>query len=138
MNALTSAIYAKLSGDSMLSGMLSTYDSAPAIISANPVPYDVVRPYVVIRGAMHDSWFGGKVDSQTGRDVQLDIMAYADASGSSVAIDSIVERIRALLHMVPLTVAGFTNILALCKGAIEVPTDPRIMGRALTFRWVLN
>lgn len=139
MNALTAAIDAVLAGDTTLTAMLSRYDGGPAIISADPVPFDVERPYVVIRGAMHDTSFGGKVDDTTGREIHLDIAAYTDATGSSALIDSIVERIRALLHKVPLTVGAFTNIIAQCTaGPLQVPTDPRIMGRVLTFRWVLD
>ena len=83
--------------------------------------------------------FALKIEETTGREIHLDIMAYTDATGSSQKIDSIVERIRALLHNVPLTVGGFTNIIARCKaGPLQVPTDPRIMGRALTFQWTLN
>lgn len=139
MNALTTAIYNALSVDSTLAAMLAVYAGGPAIISADPVPPDVMRPYVVIRGAMHDAPFGGKIEETTGREIHLDIMAYTDASGSSKAIDSIVERIRALLHNVPLIVSGYLNIIARCTdGPIQVPTDPRIMGRALTFQWTLT
>ncbi len=139
MNALTAAIYAQLAGDTTLAAMLAMYKGASAIISADPVPFDVTRPYVVIRGAMHDESFGGKVDDTTGREVHLDIAAYTDATGSSAAIDSIAERIRALLHKVPLTVGSFNNLIAQCTaGPLQVPTDPRIMGRVLTFRWVLD
>ena len=138
MNALTTAIYAKLSGDGTLAAMLSTYNGGAAVISADPVPLDVMRPYVVIDGAMHDEPFGGKVEEISGREIHLDIRMYTDATGSSVLIDSIAERVSALLHLTALTVAGYTNIIARCiAGPLKVPTDPRIMGRVLTFQWTL-
>lgn len=139
MNALTTAIYNALSVDSTLAAMLSVYAGGPAIVSADPVPFDMMRPYVVIDGAMHDEPFGGKVEERTGREIHLDIRMYADATGSSKAIDSIAERVRALMHLIPLTVAGYTNIIARCiAGPLQVPTDPRIMGRMLTFQYTLG
>ena len=139
MNALSAAIYGVLSADATLAGMLSTYDGGPAIFSAEPVPFDAVRPFVFWRGALHDAPFGGKVEEITGREVHLDIFVVADASGSSSAIDAIAERVRALLHKVPLAVAGYTNIIARCvMGPLNSPADPRVMARVMTFQWILN
>lgn len=144
MNALTAAIYAKLSGDATLAGYLASYTppgstAVPAIIASDPLPFDVPIPYVIIDEPMHDVWFGGKIESLTGREVTTDIRCFDEASGSLVRIGNITERVRTLLHNVPLTVGGFTNFLALCAGGpIRVPSDPRVVGRALTFRFYLN
>jgi Protein of unknown function (DUF3168) len=138
MNALTTAIFNVLSNDATLAAMLSTYESLPAVISADPVPNEVARPYVVIDGAMHDEPWGGKVEEISGREIHLDIRMYTDATGSSKAIDAIAERVRTLLHLIPLNVTGYTTIIARCiAGPLKVPTDPRIMGRMLTFNWTL-
>jgi len=144
MNALSQAIYGVLSADSTLTGLLAVYtppgaSAAPAIFSADPVPYDALRPYIVWAGAMHDAPFGGKVEDTTGREIHLDIRIIVEATASSALADSIAERIRALLHNVPLSVAGFTNIIARCiAGPFNVPSDPRIMARGLTFQWTLQ
>ncbi|MGA9723308.1 MAG: DUF3168 domain-containing protein [Candidatus Binatus sp.] len=139
MNALTTSIFNALSADSTLAGLLSTYEGQPAIISADPVPNDVQRPYVVIDGAMHDEPWDGKVEEVHGREIHLDLRMYTDASGSSQVIDSIAERVRALLHLIPLNVTGYTTIIARCiAGPLKVPTAPQIMGRMLTFQWTLG
>lgn len=144
MNALSQAIYNVLSADATLTGLLAPYtppggSAVPAIFSADPVPEGAPMPFIVWSGALHDEPFGGKVEDTIGRVTYLDIRCFAVATGSSQLIDSICERIRALLHNVLLTVAGFTNIIARCTaGPLNAPTDPRIMGRVLTFQWTLD
>jgi hypothetical protein len=139
MNALTTAIYNVLVNDSALAAMLSTYNGAPAVISADPVPQDVARPYVVIDGALHDEPWGGKVEEVSGREIHLDIRMYVDWSGSSKLVEDIAARVRVLLHMVRIAVAGYATIIARCiAGPLKVPTSPLIEGRMLTFQWVLN
>ena len=149
MNALDTAIYSKLSADSTLVGLLGTFTevtpNVPCIFSADPVPAGAPRPYVVWNGAMHDEPFGGKVEDTTGREVHVDIRIYDDgaesiAGGASVSkINQIVERIRALLHNQALTVSGYTNTLARCiAGPIHIPTAPELIGRALTFKWLME
>ena len=149
MNALTQAIFNKLSGDGALTAMLAVYPPAsgtPAIFSAEPVPLDASLPYVCWNGPLHDAAWGGKTDRKTFREVTLDIRIYAagvleaDGSSSSAkAIDNIAERVRTLLNEVTLTVSGYTNIIAQCMaGPIQIPTDPRFQGRAITFQYVLN
>jgi len=138
MNALTTAIFNVLSNDATIAAMLSTYEGLPAVISADEVPNDVKRPYVVIDGAMHDEPWDGKVEEVHGREIHLDIRMYTDATGSVVALDAIAERVRALLHLVQLNVTGYTTIIARCiAGPLKVPTAPQIMGRMLTFQWTL-
>jgi len=146
MNALTQAIFNQLSGDSALAAMLASYAGGPAIFSSDPVPLDAALPYVCWSGAIHDAPFGGKAENATGREIRLDIRIYAQgtleadgSSSSSKAIDDIAERVRALLHDVPLTVAGYTNIIAQCMaGPLRIPTDPRFQGRAITFAYFLT
>lgn len=144
MNALSQAIYNVLANDATLTGLLASYtppggSAVPAIFSSDPVPEGAAMPFVAWSGSLHDEPFGGKIEETTGRQIYLDIRVFAIATGSSQLIDSIVERIRALLHNVPLTVTGFTNIIARCiAGPLNAPTDPRIMGRVLTFQWTLD
>ncbi len=145
MNALSTAIYSKLSGDATLTAMLATYSppgggpNAPAIFDIDPIPQDTRRPYVAWSGSLHDAPFGGKVEETVGREIQLDIRAVVDATGSTQTLDSIVERIRVLMHNVTLTVGGYTNIIARCiSGPRNIPSDELRMARALTFQWFLQ
>ncbi len=62
-----------------------------------------------------------------------------DAPGNSQKLDTIAERVRFLLHKVPLGVSGFTNIIAYCiAGPLKAPSDPRLEARVITFKWILN
>ena len=54
MNALTQAIYNQLKADATLVAALASYQGGPAIITADPVPYDVPRPYIVTAQPLHD------------------------------------------------------------------------------------
>src|SRR5262249_49797871 len=106
---------------------------------ADTVPGDAPRPYLVWAGAMHDEPFGGKVEDTIGRELYLDIRAIADATWSSQKIDSIAERVRTLLHKVPLVVTGYSNTIARCiAGPLDLATDPRLIGRVMTFQWTLE
>ncbi|MBE3604139.1 hypothetical protein IMX07_10940 [bacterium] len=148
MQPLSAAIFAKLSGDATLAGMLASYGSParPAIFSIDPVPLDAAMPYVCWNGALHDEPFGGKVEEATGRDLKLDIRIYAPgimsadgSSSSTAAIDAIAERVRALLHMTPLAVSGYTNMMARCiNGPIVIQSDPQAQGRAITMEYILQ
>jgi Protein of unknown function (DUF3168) len=143
-NVLTQAIFNRLNGDSTLTSMLGSYtppglSARAAIFSSEPVPFDAPRPYVMWAGSLSDQPFGGKLEEVTGREIHLDIKVIADATGSSQALDNITEKIYALMHKSVLTITGFTNIIAVAtSGPRMLPTDPRIEGRVLTFRWVLQ
>jgi uncharacterized protein DUF3168 len=136
MNALTQAIFSTLVADSTLTGMVAAYAGGPAIITADPVPYDVPRPYVVTAQPLHDEPFDGK-NVTLGHTIRQDLRVVADATGSSQLIDAIAERIRALLHRQSLTVTGYTMIVADVSGPVAAPSDPRIMMLVLTVRFVL-
>lgn len=143
MNALSVAIFNALKADSTLTGLLGTYTgvspSLPCIFDSDPVPGDAPRPYVMWSGAMHDEPFGGKVEDSTGREIHLDLRCVVDAPGNSQKLETIAERVRTLLHKVPLTVSGFTNLIAYCvAGPLKLPTDLRLEGRVITFKWILN
>jgi len=136
MNALTQAIYSTLAADSALSAMLASYGGGPAIITADPVPYDVPRPYVVTAQPLNDQPFDGK-NTVLGHTIRQDVRVVADATGSSQQIEAIAERVRALLHRQALAVAGFTMIVSDVSGPVAAPSDPRIMMLSLNARFVL-
>ncbi len=136
MNALTQAVYNLLQADSTLAGLLASYQGAPAIVTASPVPYGVPRPYLVTAQPLHDEAFDGK-NTTLGRIIHQDVRVVTDASGSSQLIDAIAERVRSLLHRQSLAVAGYTMIVADVSGPVSAPSDPRVMMLALTARFVL-
>jgi hypothetical protein len=136
MNALTQTLFNTMAGDATLAAMLANYLGGPAIITADPVPYDVPRPYVITTHPIRDQALDGK-NVTLGRTIHQDIRVIADATGSSQLIDSAAERIRSLFHRQSLAVSGYTMIVADVSGPIVAPSDPRVMMLLLSVRFVL-
>jgi len=126
---LTAAIYDKLTADATLTAMLTSYNGSPAVFTIDPVPGDAVRPYLVTAGEAVQTPFDTK--TTRGRDVIRDVRCYADADGSAVVIEAIAERVRAVLHRQPLTIAGFDWILSDCSGPI-VADERDVYGRIIS------
>ncbi len=135
MNALTQAIYNRLKDDTMLAGMLSTYNNRPAIFTAQPVPGDAVLPYVIVSGPIADApW-----DTKTGfgREITRDIRCYAEQTGSVMLVDNIAERVRQLFHRQMVAVNGYNNVMTVCSGPYAGSTDDAY-GRIVTVRFILE
>jgi len=126
---ITQAIYDALAGDATLVGLLATYQSNPAIFTADPAPGDASLPYIVSAGAVAQT----PADTKTtlGRDVLRDVRCYADAAGGAGPVEAIAEQVRAVLHRQPLTIAGFTWILSNVTGPI-VADERDVYGRILS------
>lgn len=115
MNVLDSALYTRLQGTaitSLLSGTASIYK--------NQAPEGAALPYIVF-------------SKQTGRTENLDanrvdsllyyVRAYSENSAAQAG--SIDAQVDAALHLVPLTVSGWTNIWLARETVIELPsTEP--------------
>lgn len=136
MTAISSAIYHRLAGDATLSGMLATYAGAAAVFTVDPVPDDARMPYVVIPPALATA----PRDTKTtrGREVIHAIRCYTPATGSTKAVDAIAERVRALLHRQPLTVAGFGVYIADATGPSTGPEEKDAYGRIVTIRLTMQ
>lgn len=126
-------IHARLVGDVTLAGMLATYRGAPAVITTDDdgVMEDVEAPFVIVAGADVDDPYDAK--DTDGRDRLIAVRVYADATGSVALVDSIAERVRALLHRQPAGL-GDGSFVADCSGPITAPTDTAFYGRQLTLR----
>lgn len=137
MEAVTQALYDRLSGDSALAALVSSYGGAPAIFTTDPAPPDAAFPFVVSAGAFAQIPF----DTKTGEGRQLwrDVRCYDEERGSTLAIDAIAERIRALLHRYALPVIGWGTLLADVTGPVmAADDDERVVGRIVTVRLVLQ
>jgi len=135
MNAVTQALYDRLAGDGILSGMLATYEGQPAVFTIDPAPGDASLPYIVSAGdAAHAAW-----DTKTGlgRRIWRDVRCYAAADGDAMLIEEIAERVRRLLHRRPLAVAGYAGIVAECSGPIKAD-EQDAYGRIVTIRMMLE
>lgn len=134
MNALTAALHARLAGDATLTALLASYQGEPAIFTADPAPGDAVLPYIVSAGQVADAPFDTK--NSRGRQLWRDVRCYAAADGDSSTVESIAERVRALLHREPLDVEGFGVFLAECSGPI-VANESDAYGRVVTVRMIM-
>lgn len=133
MSILTSTIFDRLAGDIILTGMLSIYKGAPAIFTTDPVPGDATSPYIVTAGEITQSPWDTK--TSRGRSLVRDVRCYADADGSVILIETIAERVRALLHRQALTIGGFQWVISDCGGPIvadEPGSYARIVSLSLT------
>ena len=136
MKALSAAIHARLKADATLVGLLGEYQGEPAIFTFSPVPEDAEVPYVVVGASVADVPFDAK--DMRGREITRDLLVVSEEVGDSGDVDDIAERVRTLLHRVPLVVAGWGTVLTQVAGPVEVPSDERLYGRLLTLRVVLT
>jgi len=133
MSILTAAIHDKLAGDGPLVAMLGEYQGAPAIFTTDPAPGDTPLPFIVTAGEVSQSPDDTK--NSRGRALVRDVRCYAAADGSTVLIEAIAERVRALLHRQPLTIHGYTWIISDCGGPLAADERDyygRILSLSLT------
>jgi len=130
MDALTDAMYDRLTGDATLIAMLAAWQGAPAVFTVDPVPPDATLPYIVTAGQVADAAFDTK--TTRGRMVMRDVRCYAAADGSTL-IEVLAERVRALLHRHRLEIAGYDTLVAECMGPIAA-NEAEAYGRVVTVR----
>jgi hypothetical protein len=129
MSILTAALYNRLAGDPTLVAMLPLYNGEPTIFTIDPAPGDAVLPYIVTAGEASQAPWDTKITR--GRFTLRDVRCYGEATGSVIQIESIAERVRALLHRQALTIAGFTWVISSCDGPI-IADESGIYGRILS------
>lgn len=137
----TATIFARLSGDATLTGLLATYNGAPAIFSDRAPESYVVgpTPCLVIAAPTRD--VPVETFTETGRRIEQDVRGYAQDTGSSVALDTVMRRVRTLFHNDPgsLAVTGGTAETSTVTGPVASPTtDPALIGRRVTLRLELQ
>lgn len=133
MSILTQAIYNLLSSDATLTALLATYDGNPAIFTTDPAPGDADLPYIVTAGEVTQTPFDTK--NLYGRDLIRDVRCYTEASGSTIVIEQIAERVRYLLHRQSIAITDFEWVLSDCSGPL--PADETdAYGRILSLRLI--
>lgn len=143
MNAAVKAIYDRLVGDATLVSLLggNTYNpagavgAAPPVFSSRPVPADAPLPMVAMYPVSSIPF-----DTKTtrGHDLLVDISVFGPATGSAKDLETIVERVRTLLHRYLLSPVGWSTLIAEVTGPVEAPADDTVYGRTLTLRLVLD
>lgn len=133
----TATIFARLTGDATLVALLDTHNGSPAIFNDRAPDAYIVgpKPGLVIAAPTEDR----PVETFTERSRQItrDVRGYAPDTGSTLALDTVMERVRDLFHNLPasLTVSGGTVQIARASGPAASPTtDPALIGRRVTLR----
>lgn len=131
--SLQTAIYDRLVADATLASLLATYGGDPAVVigDEDTLPEDLDPPFVQIAGPGYDEPNDTKTDD--GREIEIVLRAYADATGSTLIADQIAERCRTLLHRQPSGLADGAYI-SRCSGPLVAPTDASLYGREITVR----
>ena len=133
----TAAVFTRLTGDATLTALLDTHGASPAIFSDRaPDGYEIgPKPCLVIAAPSDDRPV--ETFTERARDIARDVRGYAPDTGSSLALDTVMERVRTLFHNQPssLTVTGGTVQIARVTGPVQSPTtDPGLIGRRVTLR----
>ena len=136
MSAVTAAVQAVLAGDAALISQLASYEGAPAIFTALPIPVDAPFPCVVTAGNLAD--VAEDTLTRRGRRITRDVAVYFPRTGSEAAVEDAAERIRVLFHKQPLSVAGFHHVMTLASGPLRTPDEGDEVGRVVTLQIVLQ
>lgn len=134
MDAITSAVYQRLTGDPTLTGLLATYAGLPAVFTDDRVPTDAVLPYVVSSGNVADEPWDTK--TSLGRRVTRDVGVYV-GHRQTRTVEQAAEQVRRLFHRHRLVVDGWGVITARVSGPIRLSAD-EYDARVLTLRFMLG
>lgn len=141
----TAAIFARLTGDATLTDLLKEWRGEPAVFSdrapdalfigddGQPAPLGGI--ILIIASPADDRPV--ETFTERARDITRDVRGYAPDTGSSLALDTVMERVRVLFHNQPsaLTVTGGTVQIARVTGPVaSLTTDPALIGRRVTLR----
>lgn len=135
MSVLTSAIFNQLADDPVLAALLATYEGNPAVFTMDPAPGDATLPYIVTAGEATSS--PNDTKTTLGLNLIRDVRCYAEASGSSVVIELIANRVRLLLHRQEVDVNGYQWVLSIASGPI-VADEPDAYGRIVSLNVLLQ
>lgn len=135
----TAAIYSALANDATLTGSLGTYNSLPAIFSADPAPadWDQSGAWIILQPAVTQE--PADTLSKAGRDVVRNIRIYTKWTGSAQPIEAVAERVRTILHNADLGVSGAVTLRCAVSGPSASPTTAAdVEGRLLQLRLTIQ
>lgn len=133
MSILTPGIYDILTEDGVLTSLLASYNGIPAVFTIDPAPGNAELPYIVTAGEVVQLPFDTK--TTLGRDATRDVRCYSEATGSTVVIEAIAERVRTLLHRQAVVIDGFEWLVSNVIGPI-VADELDAYGRILSLRLI--
>jgi hypothetical protein len=142
----TATISARLAADATLTALLATYGGSPAIFNERaPDAFQIIagatptKPCLVIAAATDDR--GDDTFIENGRAIVQDVRGYAPDTGSTLALDNAMRRVRDLFHnaesQIPVT--GGRCVLSKAQGPVAAPTsDASVIGRRVILRLSLK
>ena len=128
------ALYTALSGNSSLTALLGTYNTATCIFEGKQVPSAAPRPYISIRPVTNLETFDTK--NYTGLSVDMQIACYTDERETSIVLETILDQVISTLHRQELSMTD-TNVFLELSGSTDAPTDDNISGHILTFKFII-
>lgn len=136
MRALSTAIYARLSGDATLAGLLGTTASVPSIFTKRPVPTGAGYPLILATTTVSD--MDRDLINAEMRAISRDIAVYGMLATHFDKVGDAAERVRALFHRQPLAFAGWRALDVIAAGPIDAPAEPQEVGRIVTLTMRLH
>jgi hypothetical protein len=120
---LEQALWDRLSSDSLLAGLLATYDSGPAMFFDSIIPADADMPYLWSPPNVGDVDRGSKTGNA--REISRLLNAYCTTAQPDLVLVTILLRVRDLLNRLPLT----DGIVSEVSGPVQLP--PRTVGEGV-------
>lgn len=115
MNATEAGIYSKLTGDSTLTGALS---SATAIYNTI-APQATALPYVVF------FWTGGGLENINPSELHNVVYVIKAIADDATEAGVLQGYIKDAVHLQTLTVSGYTNVVTFCEDEIQFTETTR-------------
>ena len=129
------AIYAAITGDATITGLLSEYNTNPAVFTRRPIPADAVYPYILINP---DASVTDLDSLNSDRPVIIrDIAVYGQQPDDYRSIEQVGYLLRDLFHRnrFSLTNADYNIVLITASGPNVAPVDDdHTVGRMVSLR----
>ena len=136
MSDISKAFYDTLKDDATLIADLTKFTAnRPSIFTYEPIPKQVVPPYIITAGEFTDEPDLDTKDTE-GRVIRRDIRCYQRAEGSAIVVERIASRVRTLFHRVDISITGFKTIYVEVSGPV-VFDEEDLYGRILTVKCTL-
>ncbi len=134
-NAIDAALYARLQTNGSVTALLA----GTTAIYKQQAPEGATLPYIVF--SMPSETDPNETPRRRKDDI-LFIRAFATGSNGAAVAGSIDDRIDSAVHLIPLTVSGWTNIWLAREQGLETvettPTGALIFMRGANYRAILN
>ena len=127
------ALYAAITGDATITGLLSEYNSNPAVFTKRPIPSDVSYPFIIVNPDVAINDFDAL---NSDRPIVIrDIAVYGRQPDDYRQVEQVGYLLRELFHRnrFSLTNADYNIVLITASGPSVAPVDDdETVGRVVT------